>query len=75
MFSKHSLVHLMPSWCTLLPSTAITKLKVYVIGLHRLLTLMECFVVQMAGEACLLVCLTGVAQCFSPLRSSFLTNN
>jgi len=36
MFSKLSLVHRMPLWCTLFPSTAIEKLKVYVIWLHRL---------------------------------------
>jgi hypothetical protein len=52
MFSKLSLVHLMPSWSTFLPSTAIAKLKVYVIRLHRLPTLMEYFVVRMAGDAC-----------------------
>jgi hypothetical protein len=52
----------MPSWCTFLPSTAIAKLKVYVIRLHRLSTLMEYFVVRMTGDACLQGGLSGDAQ-------------
>jgi len=44
------------------PSTAIAKLKVYVIRLHRLPALMEYFVVWMTGDACSHGGLTGDTQ-------------
>jgi hypothetical protein len=51
VISNTLLVSLMPWLCTFLPSTAIANLEVYVMSLHRILTLMGSFVVWMLGEA------------------------
>jgi len=51
MISNTLLVSLMPWLCIFLPSTAIAKLEVYVISLHRLPIVEESFVVRTLGEA------------------------